>query len=400
MEQRNASSLVGIAGWLVRVHPVTGGRVVPGDDMMEFVVAMLSCADGTTGCGWSYTTGVGGRAVLALLEEAAARIVGWDIEDADGPLDRLRSWLHPLGFGGVSSLARAPIDIAVWDARAKRQGVPLHRLWGGGADCVPAYGSGVDLGLERSELEREVAGWVERGFRAVKVKVGRSLEDDLARLRAVRNIIGADIDLMLDANQRWTVAEAIERSRALETVAPRWLEEPVSGEDAVATGTVRAATTVPVAAGETLFDFHELREFIDRDSVDVLQVDVARIGGYSGWRKAMALADAHDVEIAPHYAAELAVPFSAALEGTLTVEWLEGRSLADLGLVCNGLVVQGGKIVVPDGPGIGLDFDWDAIARLADAHFRVGAWHWLAWRLATGGTQIPAARRCGRRWRR
>jgi L-alanine-DL-glutamate epimerase-like enolase superfamily enzyme len=372
--KRQAESLiVGAAGWLVRAYPSTGAGTAP-SSAMEFVLAVLRCADGTAGCGWSYTTGVGGRAVLVLLEELAVQVVGWDSEDAESSLDQLRSWLHPLGFGGVSSLARAPIDIAVWDLRAKRQGLPLHRLWGAAADSVPAYGSGVDLGLELRELEGEVAGWMERGFRAVKVKVGRSLEDDLTRLRAVRKILGADTDLILDANQRWTTAEAIERSKALEVISPRWLEEPVSGEDAIATAAVRAATAVPVAAGESLFGLHELREFLDRNSVDVLQVDVPRIGGYSGWRKAWSLARTHNTEVTPHYAAELAVPLSAALEGTLTVEWLEGRSLADLGLVRDGLVIEEGTIAVPERPGIGTDFDWEEVARRADLHFSIGEW--------------------------
>lgn len=371
---RSADSLlVGAEGWLVRACPRKEGRdLLP--DAMEFIVLALKCADGVAGWGWSYTAGVGGRAVLSILEELTAHVVGWDSEGAEDSLDQLRSWLHPLGFGGVSSLARAPLDIAVWDARAKRRELPLYQFWGGTAERVPAYGSGVDLGLDLRELESEVADWVERGFQAVKVKVGRTLADDLSRMRAVRRIIGPEMELMLDANQRWDAAEAIERSRALEEICPRWLEEPVSGQDAVATGAVRAATSVPVAAGETLFSLHEVRDFLDRNSVDVLQLDVPRIGGYSGWRDAASLAGVREIQVTPHYAAELAVQLSAAMGGTLVVECLEGRSLADMGLVRDGLTIAEGEIAVPDRLGVGIEFDREAIACRAATHFTIGEW--------------------------
>ncbi len=179
---------------------------------LEFVLVELHAA-GQTGIGWTYTLGNGGLAVCSLIKDALrTRVVGARA-DPDALLEDLWWTLHPLGRGGISSLAVAAIDVALWDLKGHAAGRPVHELLGGHSARVPAYASGIDLHLDPPQLADLVAGYMAQGYGAVKIKVGDpDPARDIARVRAARDVIGPEVRLMLDANQKWTGEQAAERA--------------------------------------------------------------------------------------------------------------------------------------------------------------------------------------------
>lgn len=314
-------------------------------------------ADGAEGVGLTWTPTIGARAVLALLEHD---IRDWAVgrpADAAALWEPLWSHLHEVGGGGVTTIAMAGLDLAVWDLVARRAGAAVPDLLGVRRRKVPTYGSGVNRHLSLPELLAQADRWLAAGHTAVKIKVGgRPLLDDLGRVAAVRDRLGPDRDLMLDANQLWSVEEAIAAAAALAPFAPRWLEEPLRAEDLTGYRTLAAAVDVPVAAGENLHTRYRFREFLDARVLAVVQPNVVRVGGITPFLHIADDAAAAGVPVAPHLLPELSGQLAMCLPHETVVEDVEDASFAALGVLAepSPIRLEGNRAVLVDRPGLGL----------------------------------------------
>jgi L-alanine-DL-glutamate epimerase-like enolase superfamily enzyme len=271
----------------------------------------------------------------------------------------------------------AGIDIALWDLKARALDLPLHRLLGGDTRThLAAYASSV-MQRDREAMVADAVSLVAQGFRAIKVKIGIGVIEDAAGVTAIRRAVGDSIDLMLDANGAYRAPDAIELARRVEDLRIAWLEEPVVADDLEGYERIRAATTIPLAAGEAEFTRYGARDLLARGVIDILQPDVARAGGISETLKMIALAAAHHVAYAPHVGFSAAVCVAATLhlaaaapnfqtyECIYTTNPLRER-LAKAPVGGPGQLVDG-TIPVPAGPGLGVDLDPDVIRRFAVA---------------------------------
>ena len=261
-------------------------------EKQETVFVEIRTDDGGTGTGYSYTIGTGGTAVLALLRDyLLPRLVGADPRRTEAIWRDLFSLTRATTVGAVTSLALAAVDTAVWDWRCRDAGTPLWVLAGGAKHRIPLYDTeGGWLHLGTDELVKGALASQEAGWPGVKIKIGRSPREDAARLAAVRDAVGDDFDVMLDANQSLTAPEAIRRAALLEPHDPFWLEEPLPADDVAGHEAVARATSIPVAVGESLYSVGQFREYLQRQAAGVVQVDVARIGGITPWLKVAHLA--------------------------------------------------------------------------------------------------------------
>jgi len=331
----------------------------------EFIVSTVTTDAGFTGTGFAYTLGIGGTAVRELVDTYLTPfILGHDPMEVERIWTRCWWEVHALGSAGMTRFALAAIDIALWDILAKHAGVPLYRLLGGSRDRIAAYGSGINMHLDGEPLLDQMRGFLARGYRAVKMKVGRDdPEEDVQRVASVRRVIGPSVRLMLDANQKWTAAEAIRRVTLLRPFDPFWLEEPLLADDRAGHVHVRQATGVPIAVGETLYTRYEFADYMRAGAVDVVQADIPRVGGFTEWMKIARLAESFNLPVAPHFMMELSVHALCAVPNGLILEDLQGGSLTDLGLLAEPIRVENGEMVPPARPGHGIVFDPAALGR-------------------------------------
>jgi len=326
----------------------------------ETIFVSLSTTDGLTGLGYSYTIGTGGTAVLALLRDhLLPRLVGKDARNVEELWSDLFWSTHATTVGAITSLALAAVDTALWDLRCLRAGEPLWRLAGGYRQQVPLYDTeGGWLHLTTDELVAGALASQKAGWPGVKLKVGKPrVHEDVERLRAVRDAVGPSMDIMVDANQSMTYAEAKRRAAAFEVVDLSWFEEPLPADDV--TGHVRLAesTSIPIAVGESLYSVSQFREYVAAGGAGIVQVDVARIGGITPWLKVAHLAEAFNLEVCPHFLMELHVSLTAAVPNGRYVE-----HIPQLRAITRGSpVIEDGQMTPPDVPGIGIDWDPDAL---------------------------------------
>lgn len=327
----------------------------------ELVVVEVETAAGDIGTGWCTTAGVGAAAVQALIVGYLAPMLpGGDPRQTERIWARLWMECHAAGPAGITTLALSAIDIALWDLKAKAAGEPLHRLLGGNRDSVEVYASAINLRLSTEDLVKQVSDHRAMGYTSFKLKVGRaSLRDDVERCRAVRDVIGDDCKLMLDANQKWSVGEAVQRTALLSEVSPLFIEEPILSDDIMGHKRLRDATGVPIAVGEQLCNRFEFWNYVREGAVDFLQPDVWKVGGITEFVKIAALGAAANIPISPHGAAELSIHLAAALPNAVHVENIFGLNLFDFGAMAEPLEIVNGRATPSDSPGHGVTLDWE-----------------------------------------
>ena len=243
--------------------------------------------------------------------------------------------------------------------RARRLGTPLWRLLGGFDPRVPCYAGGIDLDFPLEALLGQTEENLARGFRAVKMKVGRpSLRDDVERVRAMRAHLGPDFPLMVDANMRWSVDEAIRAARALGEFAPVWLEEPTSPDDVPGHARIVREGGLPIAAGENLHTLYEFRQLIAAGGVTFPEPDVTNCGGITAFMKVCHLAEAFNLPVTSHGAHDLTVHLLAAVPNR---SYLEAHGFGLDRFIAEPLRIEAGFAVAPDRPGHGIEFDWKAL---------------------------------------
>jgi L-alanine-DL-glutamate epimerase-like enolase superfamily enzyme len=326
----------------------------------ETLFVELRTADGQTGRGYSYTIGTGGRAVLAMLRaHFIPQLIGVDSRNVEAIWRMLFNSSRATSVGVITSLALAAVDTAVWDLNCRRTETPLWRAAGGYRQVVPLYDTeGGWLQLGTDELVAGALSSQAKGWTGIKIKVGKpNVTEDLSRLQAVRDAVGPGMDIMVDANQSMTGAEAIRRAAAFESVGLSWFEEPLPADDVSGHARLARSTSIPIAVGESIYSLGHFREYLEHGAAQIVQADVARIGGITPWLKAAHLAEAFNVAISPHFLMELHVSLVAAVPNGQFVEHIpQLRSVTR-----SEIEVRDGHAVAPDAPGIGIDWNTDAI---------------------------------------
>lgn len=268
--------------------------------------------------------------------------------------DRLWAHLREAGAGGVTTIALAGVDLALWDLHCGERS--LADVLGRRRAAVPVYGSGVSH-YTLEELVAQARRWKAAGYPAVKIKVGLpDLREDVERVAAVREVIGPDVALMVDANQRWDLLRA---RRAIEALAPyglHWVEEPLPADDVAAHVELRRSVDVPIAVGENVHTGYGFRDLLAAGACDVVQPNVVRVGGITPFLRIAELARAYDVPVHPHLLPEISGQLACALPLPCMVEEVEDASFAALGLLAEPYPVEiaGGELRAHRGPGLGL----------------------------------------------
>ena len=334
--------------------------------MQETPLIRLFCDDGSEGTGYSYTIGTGGTAVVALLRDyMAPRLLGKDPAMVEAIWKDLFYHTHATSVGAITSIALCVVDTALWDRRCRVAGLPLHVMAGGAQLRVPVYDTeGGWLHLKPGELVSNVMAAKAKGFKAVKVKIGRShVAEDVARLAAVRKALGPSFDIMTDANQGFTVSESIRRARYFEELDIAWFEEPLPAEDLNGHILLSKSTTVPIAIGELLYHPAHFREYLQRGACSIVQVDVGRVGGITPWLKTAHLAETFNVQVCPHFLMEIHLGLVCAVPNAT---WLEHIPQLDH-ITQSRIVMKDGYALPSQTPGLGIDWDWKAIERKRNA---------------------------------
>jgi L-alanine-DL-glutamate epimerase-like enolase superfamily enzyme len=323
----------------------------------EIVTVRLRDREGTEGTGYTFTVGRNGGAIHDIIaREITEILIGQDADRIEWLSHRLWWDLHYGGRGGPTVLAMSAVDIALWDLKAKRAGLPLWNLLGGHDRRVPCYAGGIDLELSADELLRQTDGNLAKGFRAIKMKVGRKkLSEDVAKLAAMRDHLGAEFPLMVDANMKWTADEAIRAARAFAPYDPFWLEEPIVPDDVAGHARVRREGGIPVAAGENLRTIWEFRHLISSGGVSFPEPDVTNCGGITAFMKIAHLAESFNLPVTSHGAHDITVHLLAAVPNR---SYLEAHGFGLDRYIAEPLRIEDGMAVAPDRPGHGVSFDW------------------------------------------
>lgn len=329
-------------------------------DSQETPMVRLTDSDGAEGVGYSYTIGQGGTAVMALLRDTLMpKMIGQEAEEIGRIWHDLLFSTHATAVGAITSLALAAIDTALWDLRCRKAGLPLYRMLGGAKDSVPMYTTeGGWLHIPTEDLVADALDAQAKGFSGSKIKIGRPhLSEDRARLKAVREAVGPGYEIMVDANQSMSRAEATRRARVLEEFDIAWFEEPMPADDVMEHAALAASTSVPIAVGESMYSLSQFKDYLVTGGASIVQVDVARIGGITPWMKVAHLAEAHNVPVCPHFLMELHVSLVCAIPNA---PWLEYIPQLD-SLTRTGMKVIDGRACPAQTPGLGIDWDWAAI---------------------------------------
>jgi L-alanine-DL-glutamate epimerase-like enolase superfamily enzyme len=359
----------------------------------------LGTDDGVVGIGESAIYGGPASVVETMIhDELAPRILGEDPTRPEWLWQVMTGRSHQHGDGGVLPAAVSGIDIAIWDIVSQKAGLPLYRLLGGYRDEVRAYASAgfYAEGKDAGGLADEARGYVEAGFRHIKIKVGRTTDtpvnplvhmdapdfaavtfaEDLRRVGAVREAIGEDVRLMVDANNAWTKPTALEAGREFERLGVHWFEEPVPTDDREGSAALAAAIAVPIAGYETRTGLAGFRDLIVDRAVDIVQPDVIWSGGITVCRRIAALAAAASLPCVPHVfstAVSLAanLHFIASIPNSYLLEFDQNPNALRTELLDQPITPdEHGIVAVPDGPGLGVRLDAETLRRYAAAEPR------------------------------
>lgn len=350
--------------WLVDI-PVETPRT---DAMQAFLsqqtpMVRIETADGLVGHGYTYTIGTGGGAVLSMLRDHfLPTLIGLDSTRIEHVWRTLYNSSRATSVGAITALALAAVDTALWDVRGLRESQALWRMVGGVTQSLPVYDTeGGWLHLETDELVASALESVSLGMRGVKIKIGRpTAAEDSERLAAVREAVGPRIDIMVDANQAFDLAEAQRRATAIAPHRIAWLEEPMPAEHVAAHAQLQLLSEIPIAVGESMYSVGHFGEYALQRACGVVQVDAARIGGITPWLKVAHLAEATGLSVAPHFLMELHVSLAGATSSMRYVEHIPQLR----GVMRSALQLEGGIVTASDEPGLGIDWDFDALDRL------------------------------------
>jgi L-alanine-DL-glutamate epimerase-like enolase superfamily enzyme len=326
----------------------------------ETPILTLTDADGATGTGYSYTIGTGGPAIISLLRDSLIpRLIGQDAERIEFLWRDLLFATHATAVGAITSLALATVDTALWDLRCRRAGLPLWAMAGGAQPSVPVYSTeGGWLHLSAEALVEDALAVKAQGFAGSKVKIGRPhLAEDAQRLSAVRAAVGDAYHLFTDANQAFTLSQALMRAHMLADHGIGWFEEPMPADDVGAHAQLARQSRVPIAVGESLYSASQFKDYLMQGAASIVQVDVARIGGITPWLKVAHMAEAFNIAVCPHFLMELHVSLVTAVPNGWMLEYIPQLDA----IATSRLDLRDGRAHPPLTPGLGIAWDWAAI---------------------------------------
>jgi L-alanine-DL-glutamate epimerase-like enolase superfamily enzyme len=327
-------------------------------DSTTLVLVRVS-SDGQTGTGWTYAP----AATTAIVEEALAPVVlGCPVMDVAGAWTSMVRHVRNSGRHGLVGYAISAVDVALWDLKARLLDLPLHRLLGAVRSDVPVYGSGGFTTYDDRQLTEQLTHWtVDQRIPRVKIKIGeswgRGVDRDVERMRRAREVVGADVELFVDANGAYGAGQAIRVMDDVSDLDVRWFEEPVSSDDLAGLRLVRERVRADVAAGEYVGDLYEARGLCASGAVDCLQLDVSRVGGITEWLRGAAVAAAHNLQVSGHCGPHLHAHVAAATPNLRHLEWFHDHERIEAMLFDGTLDPSGGTITPrDDASGNGLTF--------------------------------------------
>ncbi len=334
-------------------------------ETLGFVIVRIVTADGQEGIGITYNE-VGGEATAELIRRnIVPRLIGRDPLETEILWQEFFHYLRGVGRKGLTYCALSAVDIALWDLKGKILGLPVYKLLGGNSTQVPVYGSGGWTSYSDDELVAEATAMVARGYTAIKVKVGvaggTDLRRDTQRVRKVREAVGPDIRLMVDANNCFDAARAVQLANRIREFDIYFFEEPVFADDIPGLAKFRRGTDIPLATGEHEYTKFGVRDLLVNEAVDIVQVDGARVGGYTELIKCAALTQAWNVKFAPHAMEHIHLHFAAATPNVLFVERLLIFEAISDKIFRHAPVPVDGIMHIPDLPGLGLALDLDYV---------------------------------------
>jgi L-talarate/galactarate dehydratase len=344
--------------------PISDAKVLTGRQRPLTEVALLFAeivsASGQQGIGFSYSKRAGGYGLYAHAKEIVGNLIGEDPNDIGRLWDKLVWAGASVGRSGLATQAIAAFDVALWDMKAKRARLPLAKLLGARRDSVSCYNtSGGFLSTSTDQLLANCEASIAAGIGGLKLKVGQPDPMlDLARVAAVRKAVDGRVALMVDANQQWDRPTAERVGRALEEFNLVWIEEPLDAYDVEGHARLAAQLVTPIASGEMLTSVAEHMALITADAVDYIQPDAPRVGGITQFLKIAVMAEQKYLKLAPHFAMEIHLHLAAAYAHDTWVEhfdWLDP-------LFNEQLEIRGGRMIVPNRPGIGITLSEQALA--------------------------------------
>jgi L-alanine-DL-glutamate epimerase-like enolase superfamily enzyme len=340
----------------------SGGERGSGLDHVFLLVVHLDTDAGHRGLGFAWSL-QGGRALKVVTDDdLAPLLMGEDPLDHERLGGKVYWRLQGIGRRGLVAQAYSAVDVALWDLKGKVAGLPLYKLLGGARESTPAYGADTAwLWMSPEEIIEASRSYLDQGMMGIKLKVGGpNPEADADRVSRVREALGEDIWLGVDANQRYDYATALSMGRFFEEeMGIDWFEEPTSCEDIAGHARLADKLEVPIALGETLFGIDEFENYLARSAVDVVQPDVTRVGGLTNWLKVAALAERHQRTLAPHLLPEIGVHLACGLPHVRAVEYMPWLFAA----FTEPPAIVKGQLVPPRRPGLGLQIRSDAVEK-------------------------------------
>ena len=342
-------------------NPLVVGLPAP-TDTREFVTLELGTDQGLTGIGLTFFGGALTPALKAAVDGLAGLLIGDDPTQTEAIAAKARRAAGGSGPGGLFTLALSAIDIACWDLKGKALGRSVAALLGGLRARVPTYASGALMRPHPIDyLAKAGPRLRDMGFRQMKMQCGSepTVAASVERVRVMREAIGPDVDLMCDINQLWSVNHAIEVGRRIEPYHLFWLEDPTAHDDFAGLARIADNPVTPIAAGGYHYGIVPFRHMLEARSIDVVMIDLLRVGGVTQWMKVAGMAEAFNLPVVSHLVPELHVHLIAAIPHGLTVEYMPWT----LRLYEQTPRLENGQLLVPDTPGFGLAFDQAALKR-------------------------------------
>lgn len=342
------------------------------------VLIAVETDEGITGYGEADCAGGPPEVTACIVErELAPLVIGMDPLCAEQIWFKMYDQTMIHGRKGAIMAGISGIDIAIWDLAGKALGVPVYKLLGGARNKVQPYASGgfYREGWTATQYGKEAESGLNSGFTAFKMKIGRYAQNrDLERVKAVRDAIGEECSLMVDANSNYTVKEAVRMARELEELRVDWFEEPLTAENVRGSAMIAGMTSISIAGYETTHTRFGYRALIDASAIDIAQPDVARAGGFTECRKIAAYASAHNIPCTPHVFASgmslvAGLHFVAAIENGFYIECDRNPNPLRTNMFRQDIAAmdKDGLVTVPQGPGLGVDIDWKAIEKYKQA---------------------------------